>query len=357
VRRHHFERFAPICPRCARTGAHAPLFIATIRRATPDGANIMDAILHCPRAECRHEYPVLGGIPVIVPELRRVLSEHGIALLLRDDLDPALESLVGDALGPESWFDTQRQTLSTYGWDSYAAFDPAEAGGAIAPGSAARCLERLLAIAGTETSSVAQTIDLGCGGGGATFALARSRPEALVLGVDTNLGLLRLAQAAAAGRVAYPRRIIGLVYDRREFAFPFEGSERVDFWACDALALPFRPATVDLATALNLLDAVGDPLGLLRSAAGLLRPRARLLLGTPFDWAARATPIESWIGGHSQRTDDAGAAVPRLHGLLGGDIPLRHLAEDTNWPWELRLHERASVHYRSYLLALEKMVA
>ena len=88
--------------------------------------------------------------------------------------------------------------------------------------------------------------------------------------------------------------------------------------------------------------------------ATLLRPGARLLLGTPFDWAARATPVEAWIGGHSQRTDDEGAAIPRLLRLMNDDLRLKAVADDTGWPWELRLHERATVNYRSYLLAVEK---
>ena len=68
--------------------------------------------------------------------------------------------------------------------------------------------------------------------------------DTLVLGVDIHLALLRLARRAAAGVLSYPRRRIGIVYDRRRFPVPLPGADRVDFWACDALALPFGPNTL-----------------------------------------------------------------------------------------------------------------
>src|SRR5208282_5320314 len=95
--------------------------------------------------------------------------------------------------------------------------------------------------------------------GRSAFGLAEHHAGALVLGIDVHLGLLRLAQGALHGVVSYPRRRIGLVYDRRRFAVSPGGAERVDFWACDALALPFAAASADLVAALNLLDCVAEP--------------------------------------------------------------------------------------------------
>lgn len=354
MRRAHFDAFAPVCPRCARAGEAARLTIAALRRASPDGEDILDAVLHCPRPHCRHEYPVIDGMPVIVPDLRRLLMDRGIELLLRSDLDPMLESLIGDAIGPDSWLDVHRQTLSTYGWDSYADLDPAEApAGASAgtPGAAVRCLGRLARMAPPPVD-VVRVIDAGCGAGRTAFALAQQHPAALVLGIDMHLGLLRLARAAASGRVCYPRRRSGLVYDRRSFPVALPGAGRVDFWACDALALPFAAAAADLVLSLNLFDAVTDPPALLQSLARVLRPGGRLLLGTPFDWSARATPVEAWVGGHSQRADDAGEPAARLRALLGGVVPLDFIAGEPDWPWHTRLHDRAMVQYSCDLLAL-----
>jgi len=349
------------------------LQLAEVRAEQDD--DVIAGILHCPSPGCRHEYPVVDGIPVIVPDLRKLLAERGIELLLRSDLDPLLESLFGDAIGPGSWFDVMRQTVSSYAWDGWADLDPDEGlveAGAVTPGAAAgvapgpvpgavrRCLDRLLEMAGP-VEGVARVLDVGCAAGRSAFLLAERHAGALVLGIDMHLGLLRLAQGALHGVVSYPRRRIGLVYDRRRFAVSPGGAKRVDFWACDALALPFAAGSADLVAALNVLDCVAEPRRLLAGLAEVLRGEGRLLLATPYDWSTRATPVETWIGGHSQRAAHRGAAEPFLRALLSeGEHPqsvggLRVLEEVAAWPWQTRLHERSSVSYRSHLLALARV--
>jgi SAM-dependent methyltransferase len=370
VRRGHFAAFAPQCPHCAGTGAgRHVLVLAEVRAEQAD--EVISGILHCPNPSCQHEYPIIDGIPVIVPELRTLLAERGIELLLRDDIDPLLESLLGDAMGPGGWFDVMRQTASSYAWDGWADLDPDEPpagdgptgggprGDGPVPGAVRRCLARLLDMAGP-IDRVERALDIGCGAGRTAFTLAERHPRALVLGIDMNLGLLRLAHDAAHGTVSYPRRRIGLVYDRRRFAVSLTGVERVDFWACDALALPFAAASADLVAALNVLDCVAEPRRLLAGFAEVLRRDGRLLLATPYDWSTRATPVETWIGGHSQRAAHRGAAEPFLRALLSaGEHPqsvpgLRLLDETQSWPWHTRLHDRSTVSYRSHLLALAR---
>jgi SAM-dependent methyltransferase/uncharacterized protein YbaR (Trm112 family) len=344
------------------------------------GDEVISGILHCPNPACQLEYPIIDGIPVIVPELRTLLTERGIELLLRDDIDPLLESMFGDAMGPGGWFDVMRQTVSSYAWDGWADLDPDEAAGGggdvmpgptsgavvvgaatgPVPGAVRRCLDQLLDMAGP-IDGVARVLDVGCAAGRSAFALAGRHAGALVLGIDMHLGLLRLAHGALHGTISYPRRRIGLVYDRRRFAVSLAAGERVDFWACDALALPLAAASADLVAALNVLDCVAEPRRLLAGLAEVLRGDGRLLLATPYDWSTRATPMETWIGGHSQRAAHRGAAEPFLRALLTeGEHPqsvagLRLLDEMPAWPWQTRLHERSSVSYRTHLLALMRM--
>ena len=143
------------------------------------------------------------------------------------------------------------------------------------------------------------------------------------------------------------------------FDVAIPGADRVDFWACDAMALPFAPGAAALTVALNLLDCVPDPRRLLESLAAATRPGGDILLATPYDWATRATPLESWLGGHSQRAPHDGAGEAFLAALLNGDpshaIPgLSVAAELPSWPWHTRLHDRSAVLYRSHLLALRR---
>ena len=359
MRRRHFQAFAPHCPVCAKSGRDAaPLILADV--VEERGEDVRQGMLHCPHADCRHEYPVIDGIPVIVPDLATMLAERGLDLMLRDDFAESLEGMLGDAIGPVSWFDGLRQTLSTYGWDGWADLDPGEADEAgPRPGAVRACLAELHRLA--TPAPAARVLDLGCGAGRTSFDLAALHPQALVLGLDLHLGLLRLAQGALGGEVSYPRRRIGIVYDRRRFAVSPEGGERVDFWACDAAALPFAPASVGLIAALNLLDCVPAPRDLLAALAEALQPAGDLLVATPYDWSTRATPLGTWIGGHSQRAPHRGDAEPALLDLIaGGTHPravhsLRLCAEQRDWPWQTRLHARASVAYRTHLMAMRRI--
>lgn len=356
-------KWAPHCPVCARDRGHTPALglVAVTAEAHDD---VLSGTLVCSDPACRAEYPIVDGIPIILSNLQQHLGERAVELLLRDDLDPRTLSLIGDALGPDSWLDTIRQTLSTYAWDAFGAQDPQEepaTGADLRPGAAARCLQALLALVPHwDRSGARAVLDLGCGAGGTTFDCAATLPDALVLGIDGNLALTRLARRAATrGEVCYGRRRIGLVYDERRFAVSLPGAERVDFWACDAAALPLAADSADLIVAMNLLDCLGDPVSFLHAAASLLQPGGPLLLATPFDWAARATPAAHWIGGHSQRGIGDGAAEPLLVSLLTPGAHPRavetlRMAGSSDLAWHTRLHDRAAVMYRSFLVAAIK---
>jgi SAM-dependent methyltransferase len=220
-----------------------------------------------------------------------------------------------------------------------------------------RCLGQGLELIGEQANG--PVIDLGCSVGRTAFDLAQ-RSDELVLGVDVNFPMLRLARRVLEdGIVRYPRRRVGIVYDRREFSARFDRSDRVDFWACDALALPFSKDTFGLAVAINVLDCVASPHDFLQSLRHVLRPGGAAVLSTPYDWSAGVTAVEAWIGGHSQRGPDRGASEPFLRSLLTpGAHPqcvdgLRITGEIADVPWHARLHDRSTVTYGVHLLAVQ----
>ena len=154
----------------------------------------------------------------------------------------------------------------------------------------------------------------------------------------------------------YPRRRVGLVYDRREFEVHFPNSQNVDFWACDATSLPFPERTFGLAVGMNVLDCVAAPIELLRSIGKVLRPSGKSLLSCPYDWSPAATPVENWLGGHSQRGPDAGASEHVIQRLLdqSSELPLR-LENAGDAPlWHVRIHDRSTMTYRNHRLLLTK---
>lgn len=365
VRRIHFDTLRPICPVCrnaSRTDGQAgsPLAIAMIARATDDD-DILEGVLHCTNPACQREYPIIDGIPLIIGALREYLADNLLFVHGRSDLSEVAESILGDCAGTGSPFDRMRQYLSSYAWDHYGDLDPDEApeapaedDGAPRPGAALRMLRQSMALAGSLPDG--PILDIGCAVGRTTLALAEERGR-LVLGVDLYYPALRLAaQVLRQGRVQYPRRRVGLVYDRRAFPVDVPGRERADVWACDATALPFAPGTFAAAVALNVLDSVPAPLGMLSSMAHVLAPGGAAVISCPYDWAPGATPVESWIGGHSQRTEDRGASESVLRRLLTpGALPwsvdgLAIAAERPAVPWQVRLHARSTMRYQSHLV-------
>lgn len=355
MRRAHFEALRPVCPLCRTEGRpEAPLVLAAVAREA--AGHVVEGIIHC--GACGMEYPIVDGVPVLVPRVRQYLADNLFHVVARDDLSEPIESLLGDAAGPGTAFDSTRQHLGSYAWDHYADLDPGEPAGGPAPGAVLRCLDAVLGLA--DAPPVAPAIDLGCAAGRQTFALAE-RAGGLVLGVDVHFALLRVAaRALREGVVRYPRRRIGLVYDRREFPVELPAADRVDFWACDALALPFSEGAFAAVVGLNVLDSVASPRDLLAAVEHALRPGGRGFLACPYDWSPAVTPLEAWLGGHSQRGPLRGAAEPLLRLLLTpGAHPsavtrLRLVAEREDVPWQVRLHDRAVTQYRAHAVALER---
>ncbi|HKJ56986.1 MAG TPA: methyltransferase domain-containing protein [Nitriliruptoraceae bacterium] len=91
----------------------------------------------------------------------------------------------------------------------------------------------------------AQVLDLGCGTGRSSLAIARMAPRARVLGVD--LDPASIDEAVAAARAA------GL-------------DDRVHFVVADAANLEVEPGSHTLVTVFEAIHDMGDPVGALRTA-------------------------------------------------------------------------------------------
>ncbi|MBR0669289.1 methyltransferase domain-containing protein [Roseomonas hellenica] len=356
----HFEALAPVCPRCRIEGRpDSPLTLTRI--GAREGDVVIDGTLQCGAPDCLCEFPVIDAVPVIVADPARYLADSQTQILAREDLSAEALGLLGDAIGPGTPFEATRHHLGAYAHDHWGEFDPEEAASpsAFPPGSVARALRAGLAMLG-EGVPEGPALDIGCSVGRASMELAAAGGGP-VLGVDLNFSMLRLAQRAILrGRVAYQRRRIGLVYDPRDFAVPAPDAARIDFWASDAMALPFGAGAFARISALNVLDCVPSPVALLNAVAVLLRPAGGAVLSTPYDWAPSATEPAFWIGGHSQRGPHQGAAEPLLRALLTeGQHPqsiagIAIAGEDPAFPWAVRLHARSTMVYALHLLALRK---
>lgn len=364
MKRRHFEWFRPICPVCLRradgTARASDLALGTVCTEVAD--DVLEGILVCTADDCLQEFPILDGIPLLLGDLPTYLASHLPFLMFRDDLPGPVATLLGDACGPGSNYDLVRQQIGAYTWDHYADLDASEPQSTRQrPGSCVRLMQQGWDRVAEDDGPV---LDIGCSSGRTTFELAAAAADVPVLGIDLNFGMLRTAsRVLRSGLVEYDRRSLGLVYERRRFAVDFPSAQRVDFWACDALVLPFRPGLFSRVNALNVLDCVSSPLQLLREIERSLAPDGIAYLTTPFDWNPAATPPVNWLGGHSQRGPGGGSGVELLRSLVSaGGHPqrlalLRALQEWEALPWSVRCHDRSIMEYDVYGLLLQKREA
>lgn len=348
MRREHLEALAPVCPTC-RTAEQSHLLVLG-EVALEEGPHVLQGMLRCSNSVCQREYPILDGVPMILAALRHYVEHNTLGLLMRDDLSPLVEGVLGDCAGAGSALDVHRQHLSHYAADHWGDLDPSlEPAERARAGGVVRLLRAGLDL--VDTLPEGPVLDLGCSVGRSSFELAE-RTGRMVLGIDLNFSMLRLAaQALRTGQVRYGRRRVGLVYERRDFAVRWDAAERVDFWQCDAAALPLSAESAAAVFSLNLLDCLGSPFGHLQALAALLAPGGRAVLASPYDWSASATPLEAWVGGHSQRGPEGGSPEATLRRVLP-HAGLRALRELPEVEWPVRLHDRSTVLYRSHVLLL-----
>lgn len=105
-------------------------------------------------------------------------------------------------------------------------------------------------------------VDLGCGPGVSTFALARALPEARLIGMDIAPRMLSQAR-------------------RRQ-----RGENTITWVQADAGRLPFRPRTLDACTGHSFLYLVANRDAVLEEIGKALKPRGRLVLMEPNERAA-----------------------------------------------------------------------
>ncbi len=349
----HFEALRPICPVC-RSARRIQSFLTITRVLREEPGHIIEGLLQCPDPACLREYPIIDGIPLLVADIRGYVSGNLPAIQAREDLSEVTESVLADCAGPGSAYLTTQEHLSIYAWDHYGDLDPEPDPAGDKPGSVRAVLAEALELAGDLPPG--PILDAGCSVGRTSFEMAAHGGE-MVLGVDLHYAMLRVASnVLRRGEVRYPKKRVGLVFDRRSYPVDLPAMENVDFWACDAAALPFAPGTFANAVSLNLLDCVHSPRDFLVSLAGVLRTGGAALISTPYDWSAAATPLEAWLGGHSQRGPNAGASEPVLRSLLTpgahpAGVPGLVLESDrTALPWRVRVHSRSTMQYQVHLV-------
>ena len=342
----HFESFQPICPRCKRDRAQD--FALVLQVSDGDKQWVEEGQLFCPN--CKTVYPILRGIPILVPEPQEYIQKSRMHILWQNDFSPFASQWLSEGNSPGSNFELTKQYLSTYCWCHYNDLNPEstkeENSGIMNIFSHMR-QERLFD---------GLQIDIGCSVGRGTFDIAHNTQN-LSLGIDVNFSMLRIAQQIQrTRRLSYDLRQVGTIYKRINYELDLPSADLVDFWAADALALPFTDQSMLRCNSTNVLDCVADPAKHLQELARIQNPLGYFSLVTPYDWSINATAYDNWIGGHTAMGSLQGSAEKTVLWYLSTESPFRNLQDIEiikqipELPWRLRIHKRSVMHYQVHLI-------
>ena len=330
-----------VCPGC-RTRSEGRIDLRTLE---PD-ANGGDGgdILTC---ACGRRYPIVDGIPIVFADPAQLARGDLIGVVERD-LPTEIAELLVEA-GPDDLpYARLLEHLSIYldaHWGDRAA---PPAGG---PGAGLALHALADRIAARASARVGLAVELGCSVGRVVAELARGAER--VVGLDASFASLRRARRLLDGeRVAYHRRVIGRRYEAATATAGDRAiaADRRALVCGDALDPPLVPGVYERVVALNVLDAVTRPRGLLAVVDGLCAPGGEVILASPYAWQSGHVAEHERFGG----LDPAAELVAILRD--GRDLSARYEVEDeAELPWTLRRDARSAVTYRTHYVRARKL--
>lgn len=343
-----------ICPACRRLSERGrelstvSLVEVLSHGRSPDGAHDPDeveqGVLGCDSPACRRRYPILEGIPVLLADLTGFVAGQTAALIA--DTAPELLALLCEPGPDDAALPRQAEHLSIYldaHYGDRASPPPDELGLLSLPPSSCGGSELWQVLAARAAEPVERAVELGCSVGRGLAELARG--AALTVGVELHFMALRKARRLLRGHgLRYPRRRLGRHYDVAELAAA-PALPSVHLICSDALDPPLLPEGFQRVAALNLLDSVRWPPGLLSVVDGLCAPGGEILVSSPFAWQSGVVDEAGRIGG--------GDPEAALHAQLtsGRGLSAAYTIEETaELRWQLRRDRRSAQSYRVHFL-------
>jgi len=335
------QTFPLVCPACREvTAAALSLYTVAVEASTDDkraGDTLLDGQLRCQNPACRRSYPVVDGVPLLVPDLPRLLGTE-VAQLLDGQLSFAVAASLVEAGDDQAPLPRLWDHVSIYADAHWADLSdpPSPTGGAALWAK----------LAARASAPVARAVELGASLGRGVAELCSGADS--VVGVDLHVGAMRRARQILDGvAVTWGRRHLGRHYRAVRTARP--ATAKATFVVGDALDPPLAPGAFDRVVALNLLDSLRSPRGLLSVMDGLCAPGGELILASPFAWSSQIVDEGERVG----REDPAAWLISRL--TSGEGLSCAYTVDDRDeLSWSLRRDDRSTTTYRTFYVRATK---
>ena len=263
--------------------------------------------LVCDNPACRRRYPIVDGVPLVVPDQDAYRQRWGAGIVESTlDLDEQMRlAAAGPDDAPQARLAEQLSIYLDTQWGDRATPPPDGPGGRFGMEAMAQRARRARFRAGRARGRARLRRR--------SRALRAGARRAVVVGVDLQLASLRRAARLLAGEpLDYARRIAGRNYARAHLAPPPPSPSTSWALVCaDAMDPPLVPGSFDRVVALNVLDAVAAPSQIVAVADGLCAPGGELILASPYAW-------QSGIVAEEQRFGDADPAAELRRRLVEG---------------------------------------
>lgn len=153
----------------------------------------------------------------------------------------------------------------------------------------------------------AKALEIGCGVGRGTFALARHFD--MVHGVEFTARVVRLAtNFKESKKLKYALKSEGelaLFFEKDLSDFGIDpNDQKVEFWQADPHNMKPYFDGYDLIVVNDTLDTLYDPALFLERIKDRLNPEGFLVIASAYDWDELKTPREKWLGGFKKNGEN-----------------------------------------------------
>ena len=234
------DQLPVICPACRSSHLFGPV----------------NSFLYCGLETCAFRFPVIDGVPILVPAWSEYVRGERWIILRRGDLSVEMDWLLDEPLGDDHAERIRQRHLESYLRSHFGTPIP----------ELAEMSRQLPNWIRRHMRPGALGLDAGCATGGYTAIMAEK--IATPVGIDLHFERVR------AGRWKVPN---------------------ASFYIASAEDPPFERYSMDVVMAINLIDSIGHPRLALHNLLECVRPGGLLLLSTPFDYSSVYSPLNEWV--------------------------------------------------------------